>query len=85
MEPYKNTKTLKEEIKETIRIIRVWWLKQRLKSAYLNYMDKFESYTCGAALASHISTSITKDREKVNKIIRKLKVLDPECQLNELN
>lgn len=66
-----------------IRIRLAIW-RSRLKSRFLTYRAISDEYSCGAALAAHLSSRLRRAKDRVNEAIRKCRELDPECSVKEL-
>lgn len=62
----------------------IFFRKRQLRRRYLAYRAIADEYSCGHALASHISGRYCRARDRVNESIRKLKVLDPAMKIDEL-
>ncbi len=50
----------------------------------MRYFRIRDEYSCGTALAEYISPRLRAAKESVNKVIRKIKEIDPEVKLTEL-
>ena len=61
------------------RKIKIWFLKKKLKNAYIFYVVYRDQYSCGLALASHILGDLYMLKQNCKDIHKKLKEIDPEC------
>jgi hypothetical protein len=57
--------------------LRYW--KFQLRRRYLHYANLLDEFSCGAALAEHLSGRVVEAKNAVNEAIRKCKELDPGC------
>ncbi len=61
--------------------LRIALLKRKLRNEYLFYLQVADNYSCGASLAEYISPDLTKQKDRINKTIKKLRKLDETCKL----
>ena len=54
-------------------------LKRKARKEYKAYQSVVSDYSCGNALAEHISPRASKHRLKFNKIMADLARIDPNC------
>ena len=59
-----------------INQLKIALLKSKMKSAYLSYNSKLDSYSCGRNLAESISPDLAKYKNRFNSALEKLKALD---------
>ncbi|HHG5591142.1 TPA: hypothetical protein ACPWRS_006300, partial [Pseudomonas aeruginosa] len=55
--------------------LRIWWLKRRLRGAYLTYISMLDSHSCGRHIAEQMP-SVASQRERCNRLLAKLAHLD---------
>lgn len=73
-------------MKKTVKSLRVWLLKRKLRAAYIQYMTCNSYLDCGDALAAHLNSNASRARDKCNAILEKLAVLDPDkCPVSRIN
>lgn len=57
--------------------LKLAFYRSRLKSAYLRYRRLCDSYSCGAALAEHISVRVVDAKDACNHWIAKINQIAP--------
>lgn len=71
-------------MKRLINKLKVHYYTAILMKTYLRYDKIRNEYSCGVALAEYMSPRLRAAKESVNKVIRKIKAIDPEAKLTEL-
>lgn len=59
-----------------MKTLRIWWLKRRLRVAYLKYTSQLDRQHCGRHMADQLP-SVAAQKTRCNNLLQKLKSLDP--------
>lgn len=58
--------------------LKIWWLKRRLRKAYLRFEDDYSFWQCGNALLNQVTGGrFERDKARINKLKDLLRVIDP--------
>lgn len=60
-------------------LIKIWWLKRRLKKFIIKFQEDYVFYQCGIETLNHITGNrYSRDKERINHLKQILKDIDPK-------
>lgn len=68
-----------------INWVKLAYYKRLLLKLHLRYNNIRDEYSCGIALAEYISPRLRAAKSSLNKVISKIKELDPKADLSKLD
>lgn len=58
--------------------LKIWWLKRRLRKAYLRFEDDYSFWQCGNELLNQVTGGrFERDKARIRKLKDRLRAIDP--------
>lgn len=69
-----------------LKALRIWMLKRKLRSQYVEYLNVLNAYDCGVDIAVRLNPRLAQLQRGCNALLDKLAVLDPySCPISRFH